>query len=132
MSPTAADLLRSAMIRNRFNQKELAAAIGVTGTAVTEWLRYGRQPQPRYAARIAELAGVELSYALRVMGHIDRDFAQETPPEVLPETLLATLRELSPGELEVVHETARGLLRVREERRSRARPRAARPPGGSP
>lgn len=61
MSPTAADLLRSAMIRNRFNQKELAAAIGVTGTAVTEWLRYGRQPQPRYAARIAELAGVELS-----------------------------------------------------------------------
>ena len=60
------------MERNGLNQKELAAAIGVTGTAVTEWLRYGRQPNPRYAPKIAELAGIEVGEALRIMKHLAR------------------------------------------------------------
>lgn len=117
------------MERNGLNQKELAAAIGVTGTAVTEWLRYGRQPNPRYAPKIAELAGIEVGEALRIMKHLDARIAQDLPVETLPPTLLATLRELTPSELDVVHETARGLLRVREERRSRVRPRVARRQG---
>lgn len=127
---TTADLLREAMARHGLDQKGLAEALGADASAVTRWLRGGR-PRPEAAEKLATLAGVDLAYALRVMGYLSLP-VPEPVRRALPETLLATLSELTPSELDVVHETARGLLRVREERRSRARPRAARPPGGSP
>lgn len=112
---TTADLLREAMARNGLDQQALAAALGADPSAVSRWLRGGR-PRPGVAERLARLAGVESTYALHVMGYLPAPVDTPPGPRPLPETLLATLRALSPGELDVVHETARGLLRVREER----------------
>lgn len=94
---TTADLLREAMARNGLDQQALAAALGADPSAVSRWLRGGR-PRPGVAERLARLAGVESTYALHVMGYLPAPVDTPPGPRPLPETLLATLRELSPGE----------------------------------
>lgn len=93
---TTADLLREAMARNGLDQQALAAALGADPSAVSRWLRGGRVGAG-VAERLARLAGVESTYALHVMGYLPAPVDTPPGPRPLPETLLATLRELSPG-----------------------------------
>lgn len=105
------ELLSDYMRLRRLNRAGLASELGVSRSMITQWMG-GMAPGLDSCMRISSRTGLSLQLVLRAAGH-------EFPDEVsrlYPDWVTEILDELTPIEMSVVAETARGLLRLRAER----------------
>lgn len=65
-----AELIRRALDRNHWTQRELADHIGVSRSAVSEWKTGNRSPEVAYVERLAEAAGDDVGPLLRRLGYL--------------------------------------------------------------
>ena len=123
------DWLGQELSRRGSNRAKLAAGIDSKPQTISAWFNEGRIPSPEFCRRVARYLHVPEESVLRIAGHLSADDAPEEPS--LPAWLESLLTELDDFELHVVEDTARGLLRLREERaRYEANPPT--PPRGEP
>lgn len=109
------DWLRGAMRSAGFdaNQSRLAEAMKTTPSTVNSWFTRGALPGRDTLGPLAEALRVSISDVRRAAGYPE---SEEAPAPDVPAWLTAVLAELDDYEQSVVGETARGLLRLREER----------------
>lgn len=90
---------------------ELARELGVSRSIVTQWMQ-GMQPGIKSCQRIAERTGIPLEALLEAAHHVVPTLPQDVQ---YPGWLTEYLDKLTPIEMTVLAETARGLLRLRGE-----------------
>jgi DNA-binding XRE family transcriptional regulator len=127
-----ADWLRRQMDLAGFggNQSKLAAYLGTRPSTVNAWFTRGAVPSVVLCHRLAKVLRVPVDDVLRAAGHPVSEPAETSSslPSWLP-SMLPLLEQLTDSEAMVLAETARGLLRLREER---ARYEAQQPPAPQP
>ncbi len=118
----APDLLRAAMRRHNLNQRELGEEIGVSSSAISEWIAGNRRPEVKYAPALARLAGAEILEVVEICAGLEPGSLRPggSPPvedDISPE-LLSVMRELPPQDRDLVGSLARQLLeRLRTKER---------------
>ena len=97
---TIADLLTRLASRPGQSQRSLALYMGVSPTAVNEWIQGKRTPDPQYVWKIAELAGMEIEEVMRIAGHLPQrpDSAQPDPDAGIIPEVRAALRKMTAEE----------------------------------
>lgn len=118
-------LIRDAMTRSGSSQSELARVLGVSPSAVSEWLAGRRRPGIQHLERIARLAGVNPGAALRDFGYLIGHYGAELPPatstrEAVMLRVQAAIAELSEADLEIVELLASAMAGRTRPRRKRA------------
>ena len=110
---TIPDILREALRRDGLTQGQLAVKIGVNPSQVSTWLSGQARPSIENVASIARATGRTEGQVREAAGY--PTFESPAGPDV-PPWVAETLSQLDEFELRVVEETARGLLRLREEK----------------
>lgn len=109
------DILREYIDRARLTQGQVAVKARVNPSQVSHWMTGKARPSVENAVAIADMTGRTRREVLEAAGYpADAD----VPAPDLPAWVTETLAQLDEFELRVVETTARGLLRVREERRA--------------
>lgn len=127
------DILRDYLARERLTQGQLAVKLRVNPSQVSSWITGKARSSLENARAISRVTGRPLNEVLQAAGFPPLA-APEPAPAPVPTWIAETLSQLDEFELRVVDATARGLLRVREERErygDRA-PDAPAAPGQSP
>ena len=103
-----AELLQRLTVERHLNQRQLAAYLDVSPTAINEWLHGRRIPDPPDIWRIANLAHMDIDEAMRLAGHLppleDVPDAPELPAWV------SSIPRLAPLEQEIVRRQVEGFL----------------------
>lgn len=116
---TIAELLSAIAARRGVSERQLAAYMGVSTTAMNRWIHGQGTPDPVYCWRIADLSGRPVEEVMRIAGHLPpegADAAAQDPPWLT--RLITEMRALqvTPDEAQVLDVTVRGLLALREEK----------------
>ncbi|QFG02139.1 helix-turn-helix transcriptional regulator [Tepidiforma bonchosmolovskayae] len=119
-------ILREFLDRERMTQGQLAVRLQVNPSQVSNWLSGKANPSLENALAIARVTGLPARQVLEAAGYAAPDDVQAPP---IPPWLADLLAQLNDRELEIVGLTARGLLRLREER---AQAEAQQPPAPQP
>lgn len=110
---TIPDILRDVLRRDGLTQGQLAVKVGVNPSQISTWLAGQARPSIENIVAIAKASGRSEAQVREAAGY------PVTPasdgPEI-PPWVAETLVKLNEYELRVVDDTARGLLRLREER----------------
>lgn len=115
---TIAELLSDIARRRSVSERQLAAYMGVSPTAMNRWVNGQGIPDPVYCWKIAELAGLAVEEVMRIAGHLPPAAEGEPPDPPWLAQLIAELREmrLTPAEADVLDATVQGLRALRAER----------------
>ncbi len=110
---TIPDILRDYLTRERLTQGQLAVKLRVNPSQVSSWITGKARPEFENARAIARATGRPLNEVLDAAGFPP---VEEAEAPAVPTWIAETLSKLDEFELRVVDATARGLLRVREEK----------------
>lgn len=100
------------------SQSALARELGISSGVMSQWF-HGAMPELRSALKVAQLTGLPERQVLEAAGlTVQAAATQNSYPAFATEFL----DQLDPAEWAVIAETARGLLRLREERLTAAAP----------
>lgn len=126
-----AEWLDARMQERGINRNQLAAYMERPSQTVYSWFNDDRIPGSDYCLAIARVLHLDPMIVLREAGHLPPAEEPEPQPEI-PAWLTSVLEELDETELRVVDATARGLLRLREERAAYGTPPPLEPPADAP
>lgn len=125
-----AELLQSYMDLRGLSQRALARELEVSSGIVSQWMT-GTLPEHRSALKVARRTGLP---ERQVLEAAELSTASATETSTYPEFLTELLDLLTPAEIAVVAQQARGLLQLRgviptslEPERRRGRPRKEQP-----
>jgi len=110
---TMLDFIRFGMAANELNQREYALELGVTGSAVSEWIAGRRKPAVRYVEGIARLAKIPAAEVLKIGGYLGSEISG-LPEAAAPESprvarIIRLLHELPERDLITVEDVASSL-----------------------
>lgn len=100
-------------MREQVTQGQLAVRLRVNPSQVSNWISGKARPSLENALAIARITGRPPRQVLEAAGYEAPD---DVPAPAVPPWLAELLEQLTEAELEIVGATARGLLRLREER----------------
>jgi transcriptional regulator with XRE-family HTH domain len=115
-----ADLLRAYLARERITQRQLARAMKVNASQVSNWISGASRPSYENAVKLSEVLGLPLHDVLRAAGYAVPD---EPPPKEVPPWLTEMLVQLDNEQLKIVGDLAQGLLRMTAAMRAAEDPR---------
>lgn len=105
----------------RGSNRQLAAYLGVSNTALDRWLKGLSIPDPPYCWKIAERAHLPICDVMRMAGHLppldERTRIDQEPIPMWFRNQLPLFNELDAQEGEALALSARALLELREARR---------------
>lgn len=119
MTTPIGELLSKLAARPRSSQRALAVYMGVSPTAVNEWIQGKRIPDPPFCWKIAELAKMPVEDVMRLAGHLPPEADPSPEPTIIPE-IRALLGRLDEGEQRAAAlpslELAESILRRRQNK----------------
>lgn len=89
---TIAELLADIAERRKISDRQLAAYMGVSTTAINRWKHGQGIPDPPYCWKIAAIAGMPVEDVMRMAGHLPE--SEESASYALPDEVAAIANEL--------------------------------------
>lgn len=87
---------RKELKQNGYSQRAFAKRAGVSTSAVSEWIRGHRKPDPPYCDIIADVLLVDRDFVLDLAGH--RTFVDELAPDDPRFNIIAKVKLLDPND----------------------------------
>ena len=112
---TLAEWLDRQLSSSGMSQNAVANYAGVSHSAVSEWRKGNRIPDPPYVWKLAEYFNADVIEVMRMAGHLPAEEDSSRAAEIVPE-LRSALSGLTPGEQRRLVLAAQLAVELREER----------------